>query len=427
MAFSQAVSGLNAAATNLDVIGNNIANSATYGFKSGTASFADMFAGSKVGLGVKVAGITQDFTDGTTTNTGRGLDVAISQNGFFRMVDSNGSVFYSRNGQFKLDENRNIVNMQGLQLTGYPATGTPPTVQQGANPAPITIPNTLMAAKSTTTASMQVNLNSTDKVPTKTPFNPSDADSYNKKGSVTVFDSQGNAHDMNIFYVKNAQSNTWEVHTQDASVASKNAVMNFSANGTLTSVNNYVAGTVPVDPADPDGPKIPVEGPANAQPQIQISTGTINGAVPANFSLSFLNSMQQNTGANNIVATNQNGYKPGDLVSYQINNDGTVVGNYSNEQQQVLGQIVLANFANNEGLASQGDNVWAATQSSGVALLGTAGEGNFGKLTNGALEASNVDLSKELVNMIVAQRNYQSNAQTIKTQDQILNTLVNLR
>ncbi|ENG7703804.1 MULTISPECIES: flagellar hook protein FlgE [Citrobacter] len=428
MAFSQAVSGLNAAATNLDVIGNNIANSATYGFKSGTASFADMFAGSKVGLGVKVAGITQDFTDGTTTNTGRGLDVAISQNGFFRMVDSNGSVFYSRNGQFKLDENRNIVNMQGLQLTGYPATGTPPTVQQGANPAPITIPNTLMAAKSTTTASMQVNLNSTDKLPTKTPFNPSDADSYNKKGSVTVFDSQGNAHDMNIFYVKTGP-NKWDVYTQDASVtgsvATKNAVMNFSANGTLTSVNNYVEE--PVDPLDPTGPKHLVEGPVNAQPQIQISTGTINGAVPANFSLSFLNSMQQNTGANNIVATSQNGYKPGDLVSYQINNDGTVVGNYSNEQQQVLGQIVLANFANNEGLASQGDNVWAATQASGVALLGTAGTGNFGKLTNGALEASNVDLSKELVNMIVAQRNYQSNAQTIKTQDQILNTLVNLR
>ena len=428
MAFSQAVSGLNAAATNLDVIGNNIANSATYGFKSGTASFADMFAGSKVGLGVKVAGITQDFTDGTTTNTGRGLDVAISQNGFFRMVDSNGSVFYSRNGQFKLDENRNIVNMQGLQLTGYPATGTPPTVQQGANPAPITIPNTLMAAKSTTTASMQVNLNSTDKLPTKTPFNPSDADSYNKKGSVTVFDSQGNAHDMNIFYVKTGP-NKWDVYTQDASVtgsvATKNAVMNFSANGTLTSVNNYVEE--PVDPLDPTGPKHLVEGPANAQPQIQISTGTINGAVPANFSLSFLNSMQQNTGANNIVATSQNGYKPGDLVSYQINDDGTVVGNYSNEQTQVLGQIVLANFANNEGLKSEGDNVWSATQSSGVALLGTAGSGNFGTLTNGALEASNVDLSKELVNMIVAQRNYQSNAQTIKTQDQILNTLVNLR
>lgn len=411
MAFSQAVSGLNAAATNLDVIGNNIANSATYGFKSGTASFADMFAGSKVGLGVKVAGITQDFTDGTTTNTGRGLDVAISQNGFFRMVDSNGSVFYSRNGQFKLDENRNIVNMQGLQLTGYPATGTPPTIQQGANPAPITIPNTLMAAKTTTTASMQINLNSTDKVPSKTPFNPNDADSYNKKGTVTVFDSQGNAHDMNIFYVKNAESNTWEIHTQDASTgeAAKSAgFMKFNNNGAFLGMSATATGT----PAGTD---------------ITITTGQINGATEASFSLSFLNSMQQNTGANNIVATNQNGYKPGDLVSYQINNDGTVVGNYSNEQQQVLGQIVLANFANNEGLASQGDNVWAATQASGVALLGTAGEGNFGKLTNGALEASNVDLSKELVNMIVAQRNYQSNAQTIKTQDQILNTLVNLR
>ncbi|WP_213132324.1 flagellar hook protein FlgE [Citrobacter sp. FP75] len=418
MAFSQAVSGLNAAATNLDVIGNNIANSATYGFKSGTASFADMFAGSKVGLGVKVAGITQDFTDGTTTNTGRGLDVAISQNGFFRMVDSNGSVFYSRNGQFKLDENRNIVNMQGLQLTGYPATGTPPTVQQGANPAPITIPNTLMAAKTTTTASMQINLNSTDKVPTKTPFSASDADTYNKKGTVTVFDSQGNAHDMNIFYVKNAQSNTWEVHTQDASTgdAAKSAgFMRFNENGVFLGMSATATEAVPTPPA----PAWPTN--------IAIQTGMINGADTANFSLSFLNSMQQNTGANNIVATNQNGYKPGDLVSYQINDDGTVVGNYSNEQKQILGQIVLANFANNEGLASQGDNVWAATQSSGVALLGTAGTGNFGTLTNGALEASNVDLSKELVNMIVAQRNYQSNAQTIKTQDQILNTLVNLR
>ncbi|EOT8212227.1 flagellar hook protein FlgE [Escherichia albertii] len=401
MAFSQAVSGLNAAATNLDVIGNNIANSATYGFKSGTASFADMFAGSKVGLGVKVAGITQDFTDGTTTNTGRGLDVAISQNGFFRLVDSNGSVFYSRNGQFKLDENRNLVNMQGLQLTGYPATGTPPTIQQGANPTNISIPNTLMAAKNTTTASMQINLNSNDPLPTVKTFDVTNADSYNKKGSVTVFDSQGNAHDMSIYFVKTGDNN-WDVYTQDSSDTASKAdlatTLEFNANGVL------VKGEI-----------------AN------IKTGAINGADPAIFSLSFLNSMQQNTGANNIVATTQNGYKPGDLVSYQINDDGAVVGNYSNEQTQLLGQIVLANFANNEGLASEGDNVWSATQSSGVALLGTAGTGNFGALTNGALEASNVDLSKELVNMIVAQRNYQSNAQTIKTQDQILNTLVNLR
>ncbi|WFZ86540.1 flagellar hook protein FlgE [Citrobacter freundii] len=404
MAFSQAVSGLNAAATNLDVIGNNIANSATYGFKSGTASFADMFAGSKVGLGVKVAGITQDFTDGTTTNTGRGLDVAISQNGFFRMVDSNGSVFFSRNGQFKLDQNRNIVNMQGLQLTGYPATGTPPTVQQGANPGPITVPNTLMAAQATSKASMQINLNSSDKIiPTTTKFDPKDADSYNKKGPVTVFDSLGNAHEVNAYFVKQP-NNKWAVYTIDSSDP---------------------AAAVPTTPTSTL--EFNTSGALIGEGAFDITTSALNGAPAITFAMSFQNSMQQNTGANNIVATNQDGYKPGDLVSYQINNDGTVVGNYSNEQKQVLGQIVLANFANNEGLASQGDNVWAATQASGVALLGTAGTGNFGKLTNGALEASNVDLSKELVNMIVAQRNYQSNAQTIKTQDQILNTLVNLR
>ncbi|WP_279044542.1 flagellar hook protein FlgE [Cedecea davisae] len=403
MAFSQAVSGLNAAATNLDVIGNNIANSATYGFKSGTASFADMFAGSKVGLGVKVVGVTQNFNSGTPTNTGRGLDVAINQNGFFRMVDSAGSVLYSRNGQFTLDPSRNLVNMQGLSLTGYPAVGSPPTIQQGASPVALSVPNTLMPAKITTTATMQVNLNSTDKAPTVA-FNPANQDSFNKSGPLTVYDSQGNAHNMNAYFVKDsANPNTWKVYTVDSSVAGGTptlaTTMVFDNNGNLTS-----------------------GGVANG-----IVTGTINGATPATFSIDFKNSMQQNTGATTIVGTTQNGYKPGELISYSINNDGTIVGNYSNEQNQLLGQIALANFANPEGLTPQGDNVWAATNSSGVALLGTAGTGNFGTLTSGALESSNVDLSKELVNMIVAQRNYQSNAQTIKTQDQILNTLVNLR
>lgn len=423
MAFSQAVSGLNAAATNLDVIGNNIANSATYGFKSGSASFADMFAGSKVGLGVKVAGITQDFTDGTTTSTGRALDVAISQNGFFRLVDNNGAVYYSRNGQFSLDENRNLVNSQGLNLTGYPANGTPPTIQQGANPVALSIPNTLMSAKASTTGTMQMNLNSTDNAITKT-FNPSDPDTYNKKGTVTVYDSLGNSHDLNVYYVK-TEANKWDVYTQDTSVTGtagnpvRAAQMEFSSSGTLTSVSNYIPDTV-------DPTKL-VVGPVNPTLGIDIKVASLNGSVGGTFNLSFLNSMQQNTGSSDVVATTQNGYAPGSLVSYQVNDDGSVVGNYSNRQSQLLGQIVLANFSNTGGLQSEGDNVWSATQSSGVALLGTAGTGNFGSLTNGALEASNVDLSKELVNMIVAQRNYQSNAQTIKTQDQILNTLVNLR
>lgn len=134
--------------------------------------------------------------------------------------------------------------------------------------------------------------------------------------------------------------------------------------------------------------------------------------------------MQQNTGDNTVLGVSQNGYKPDNMVSYHINNDGTLVGQYSNEQSQLLGQVVLTNFANPGGLESKGDNVWSETLSSGISLLGTAGSGNFGLLTSGALEASNVDLSKELVNMIVAQRNYQPNAQTINIQDQILNSLV---
>ncbi|MEM6051143.1 flagellar hook protein FlgE [Erwinia sp. P7711] len=402
MAFSQAVSGLNAASSNLDVIGNNIANSATVGFKSATVSFADMFAGSKVGLGVKVAAVTQDFNDGTTTSTSRGLDVAISQSGFFRMADTSGAVYYSRNGQFTLDANRNIVNANGLQLTGYPATGTPPTVQTGANPVALSVPTTAMSARATGSAAIVANLNSTDAVITKTPLDINDTDTYSSKASMTTYDSLGNEHNLNLYFSKTANG-TWSVNVKDGSAADPTAdvgsfTMTFDQNGQMTSTAE--------------------------QP---VTLTSLNGSAPTSFNISMLNSQQQNTGTSTFGNPTQDGYKPGELTSYQINNDGTLVGNYSNEKTQVLGQIALANFANPEGLKSEGNNVWSATGSSGQALVGLAGTGNLGTLTAGALESSNVDLSKELVNMIVAQRNYQSNAQTIKTQDQILNTLVNLR
>ncbi|MEM6159709.1 flagellar hook protein FlgE [Erwinia sp. P6884] len=402
MGFSQAVSGLNAASSNLDVIGNNISNSATVGFKSATVSFADMFAGSKVGLGVKVAAVTQDFNDGTTTSTSRGLDVAISQSGFFRMADPNGAVYYSRNGQFTLDSDRNIVNADGLQLTGYPATGTPPTVQTGANPVGLSVPTTAMPAKSTSAASLIANLNSTDDVPATTPLDINDTSSYNKKASMTTYDSLGNEHNLNLYFTKTAD-NTWAVDVKDGSAADPTATvgtfnMAFNSSGQLTST-----------------------------PTQAVTLAGLNGSAPTNFTLNMAGSQQQNTGTTTFGNPSQDGYKPGELTSYQINNDGTVVGNYSNEKTQTLGQIALANFANPEGLKSEGNNVWSSTASSGQALVGLAGTGNLGSLTAGALESSNVDLSKELVNMIVAQRNYQSNAQTIKTQDQILNTLVNLR
>jgi flagellar hook protein FlgE len=397
MAFSQAVSGLNAAATNLDVIGNNIANSATAGFKSGSVSFADMFAGSQVGLGVKVSGITQNFKGGTTTGTSRALDVAINGNGFFRMQDKDGGIFYTRNGQFKLDENRNLTNMQGLQLTGYPAAGTPPTIQQGANPVPLSIPEGMMNAKASTSGEMVANLKSTHKVPENKTFDPAKQDSYNYVNTITAYDSLGNAHNINAYFVK-TDDNKWQVYTQDGSAAAVSAgTMEFNTSGNLVSVNGQAGEfsmTIPMSAKD--------------------------GAPAQNFTLSFAGSMQQNVGSDSVSKVAQDGYAAGEYTNFQINDDGTVVGIYSNQQTQVLGQIVMANFSNPEGLASQGDNVWQETGASGQPRVGLSGGG-------GALESSNVDLSQELVNMIVAQRNYQSNAQTIKTQDSILQTLVSLR
>ncbi|MEJ5062887.1 flagellar hook protein FlgE [Erwinia sp. MYb375] len=402
MGFSQAVSGLNAASSNLDVIGNNISNSATAGFKSSTVAFADMFAGSKVGLGTKVAAVVQDFNDGTTTTTSRGLDVAISQQGFFRMADTSGAVYYSRNGQFTLDADRNIVNMQGLQLTGYPATGTPPTIQTGANPVGLSVPTTAMSAKATTGVTMTANLNSTDSVKALADLDITDSTTYNAKSSMTTFDSLGNSHIVNLYFNKTSNNN-WTVTPVDSSTGTTgtSTPLVFDTSGNLTTPASGMVG---------------------------FTMGALNGSAgPTNLTVDITGSLQQNNGTSTFGNPVQDGYKPGELTSYQINDDGTLVGTYSNEETQVLGQIVLANFANPEGLKSEGNNVWSATSSSGQALTGIAGTGNLGTLTAGALESSNVDLSKELVNMIVAQRNYQSNAQTIKTQDQILNTLVNLR
>ena len=418
MSFSQAVSGLGAASSNLDVIGNNIANSATAGFKSSTIAFADMFAGSNVGLGTKVAAVIQNFNDGATTTTSRGLDVALSGNGFFRMTDSSGGVFYSRNGQLTLDANRNLVNTQGLNVTGYPASGSPATIQAGANPVALTIPTTQMSARATTTAGLVANLNSTDTTPTVTTFSTANADSYNKKTTATVFDSQGNDHALDMYFVKDTASNSWTVHTIDGNTGTSagDFRMAFDTSGKLTSVSKLDA-TGAVVSTTTDGTV-----------GLTLNVGGANGAVanqPIN--LSMLGSLQQNTGATTFGSPTQDGYAPGDLTSYAINDDGTITGSYSNQKTQLLGQIVLSSFSNPEGLESKGDNVWQASSASGQAAIGLANTGTFGSLTSGALESSNVDMSKELVNMIVAQRNYQANAQTIKTQDQILNTLVNLR
>lgn len=411
MAFFQAISGLNAASSHLDVIGNNIANSGTFGFKSGSATFADMMAGSGAGLGVKLAGIGQNFNDGIVTGTGKPTDLAISGNGFFRMEHSNGNVFYSRNGQLTKDTAGYLTNVQGLRLSGYPATeiNGVMTLQKGAAPTAIKIPAEMMNAKATDKIALSVNLNSSETAIDNSaiPFSTANTDSYNYSTPMTTYDSLGNKRDLQAYFARRpataASSETkWNVYVVDpaSSAAPTASELYFNQQGRLVS-------------GKPSSMDFTLEG--------------NNGSATNQININFANTVQQRVNASNVNSCTPNGYLAGQFNSFAIEPDGSIVAKYSNSEKQILGQVVLANFANPNGLESKGENVWSETGVSGGPLIGSAGTGSLGSLTSSALEASNVDMGKELVTMIVAQRNYQSNAQTIKTQDQMLQTLVSLR
>ncbi|WP_272689502.1 flagellar hook protein FlgE [Providencia sp. PROV033] len=422
MSFSQAVSGLNAASAGLDSIGNNIANSATNGFKGATTSFADMFAGSGVGLGVNVAAVTQNFKNGPITRTDRATDVAISGNGFFRVQDKNGDVYYSRDGQFLRDKSGNLVNNQGMVVTGYPASVDEKgniTVQSGGVPAGMNIPTDMMNAKQSDLAKLTINLNSEDKVKDK-PFDPNKPDdiaTYNFSTTMTAYDSQGNTHEISVYFVKDAD-NKWSAYAKASSEtkAEKLGELEFDGNGKLMTE------------------KV-VKGPNSGAPDTTVQLPTtfafpfkgLNGANDGTLQVDLGKTRQQKVSKSSVSAIDVNGYPAGEYTTFKIEDNGLIVANYSNQQKRVVGQIALSAFANPNGLVSQGGNVWAASNASGNPMDGVPGVGQFGKLTSGALESSNVDMSQELISMIVMQRNYQSNAQTIKTQDQMLQTLVNLR
>ena len=406
MSFSQAVSGLNAASAGLDSIGNNIANSATNGFKGATTSFADMFAGSGVGLGVNVAAVTQNFKDGPITRTDRATDVAISGSGFFRVQDKNGDIFYSRDGQFQRDKSGNLVNNQGMVVTGYPASIDEKgnvTIQSGGVPAGLNIPTDMMDAQASVLAKLTINLNSDDKIKDKAfdVKNPDDNASYNFSTTMTAYDSQGNTHEISVYFVKTVD-NKWTAYAKDANdkEAKKIGDMEFDGNGKLKDSANAIF----------DFPYTGLNGANNGTLQIDLGK-----------------TRQQKVSESSVSAIDVDGYPAGEYTTFKIEDNGMLVANYSNQQKRIVGQIALSAFANPNGLVSQGGNVWASSNASGNPMDGVPGVGQFGKLTSGALESSNVDMSQELISMIVMQRNYQSNAQTIKTQDQMLQTLVNLR
>jgi flagellar hook protein FlgE len=405
MGFQQGLSGLNAAARNLDVIGNNVANTNTVGFKSSRAEFADAYAtslsggsGGQAGIGVSVADLSQQFTQGDVTTTSNSLDIAINGGGFYRLSDG-GSISYSRNGQFKLDKDGFIVNAQGMKLTGFPA-GPNGTVSAGV-PQDLQLETADIAPAASTSGTIGVGLDARV-APATVPFDIADGDSYAGATSIGVFDSLGREHPLGLYFRKTAD-NAWEVHgTADGvSLGAPLGNLNFNTDGTL----NAATSTLPMNVS------MPVGADAGGTQVVALSMADVT-----QFGSDFTVSQLQ-----------QDGFAAGRLAGFSVGADGTILSRYTNGVTEARGKIALANFANPQGLQSQGANQWAETADSGAPLIGAPGSGTLGILQSGALESSNVDLTAELVNMIMAQRVYQANAQTIKTNDQLLQTIVNLR
>lgn len=517
--FQQGLSGLNAASKSLDVIGNNIANASTVGFKASQAQFADLYAnslngvsGNNAGIGVSVSKLAQQFTQGNIESSSNPLDVAINGGGFFRLV-VNGAVEYSRNGQFHEDKTNTLVNAQGAVLTGFLADKAG-VIQYGA-PVPLTLDKSDLKPVETTTAKFKMNLSSAEKVPAKTPFDANDPTTYNTRTDTTVFDSLGTAHNMTTYYVK-TDANTWDVYsaadgkevvaagvaaslstdqaTIDARTAYNDAVrttppvasdiataaFNYAtaAYGAMTaaaqvppasasqdqldaltaaytaldpSATGQITGMSPDDinaklaaaltvPAVKSGTLVFTKSgaldpeamaqlptPQTLPFQITLPIFPDTGAQqPMTIAASF-DDITQYGSATNPLPAEQNGYSAGAWQRYSIDENGMIQGQYSNGQSRSMGQIALANFASVDGLTPLGSNAWAESSASGQPVIGVPNAGAMGQLRSSAVETSNTDLTAELVNMITAQRVYQANAQTIKTEDSILQTLVNLR
>ncbi len=401
MSFEQGLSGLNAAAKNLDVIGNNVANANTVGFKNSSAIFGDVFAASlgggsstQVGIGTQLSTVGQEFTQGNITATNNPLDVAINGKGFFRM-EQNGLVSFSRSGQFQLDKSGYVVNSSGARLTGFQAINGDivPGVLGDLKMTTTDLPPT-----ATSSLTVGANLSSSDGILPLAGFLATDPTTYNYSTATSVIDSLGQSHTMTLYFNKTA-ANTWGVNTYVDAAASNGAgvtVLSFNGNGTLAGSTNLAK-----------------------------SAALTNGAAALAITMDYAG-MTQFGSAFGVNTLDQSGFASGQLSGFSIGSDGVVLGRYSNGQSQKLGQVALANFTNPQGLQPLGNGQWSETPTSGSPLVGAPGTASLGALQSSALEDSNVDLTAELVNMITAQRVYQANAQSIKTQDAVLQTLVNM-
>jgi flagellar hook protein FlgE len=434
MSFQQGLSGLNVSAKNLDVIGNNVANASTVGFKASQAQFADVFAASlsgagtnAIGIGSKLAAVAQQFTQGNISTTNNPLDVAINGAGLFRM-SNNGAISYTRNGQFQLNKDGFLVGNTGLHLTGYQVkngtlTGELSDLQlDTADLSPKVSANMAITAnldsrKTAPTAPFLTPL--TAVVPATTPptYVPPDPSQYNDSTSITVYDTLGNSHVASLYFVKDATTtNTWAVKMiLDGGQFTTGGVMDMGS-VTFSNTGQLVSTTL----QDP----IKSLGVTTAVPCAWDATVDWDTTQGISLDMAKLTQYGSNFGVTSLV---QDGYAAGRLSGFNIDPEGLIQGRYTNGKTKTMGQIATASFTNNQGLRNIGNNQWIESPESGQPIVGKPGSGNMGVLQSASVEDSNVDLTQELVTMITAQRVYQANAQTIKTQDQVLQTLVNLR
>lgn len=398
------VSGLRSHQVMMDVIGNNIANVNTIGFKSANVTFADILsqtitgasapqAGAgginalQVGLGVKLASITDLHTQGTLMATGRTTDLAIQGDGFFIVNDGTRNL-YTRAGNFTLDAGGNLVN----SATGYIVQGwladTSGNIDTNTTVTGVSIPaaTTTMSPLATSNTSWSGNLDAGASV----------GDSV--VTTITVYDSQGGTHQLEVTFT-NAGANTWTWASEVDGNADETGTIDFNPDGSYLSNTPDTDGLIDYTPA---------------------------GASPISITPDF-SGLTQYSSSNSAQASDQDGYASGTLRAISISSRGEINGVFSNGLSRLLGQVALANFNNASGLLKEGDNFYVPSANSGTALAGTAGSSSRGIVTAGALEMSNVDLAKEFTNMIITQRGFQANARTITAADDMLQELVNLK
>ncbi|UCE77146.1 MAG: flagellar hook protein FlgE [Gammaproteobacteria bacterium] len=405
MPFRTALSGLNASSAELRVIGNNVANASTTGFKESRAEFADIFATSNLGVtanaigtGVRVSSVSQQFTQGNVEFTDNNLDLAINGQGFF-MLNDNGVNVYSRAGQFGVDRDGYVVNNQQQQLTIFQS-------DQNGNitgaTGPLQLDRSDIAPQASTQIGVGANLDASLSAPATAPLDPTDATSYNNSTSLTVYDSLGSPHLATLYFVKSATPNQWDAHLYvDGNPQGGANTIEFTSSGgidTTTFPGTYTIGG--------------------------INPGT--GAATMSLDLDFTGTTQYGSPFN-VSQLAQDGFATGRLSGIDISEAGVITSRFTNGQSRTLGQIAVATFNNSQGLRQLGDTSWAETFDSGAPLVGAPGAGAAGLIESGALEGSNVDLTEQLVGMITAQRNFQANAQVITTADTITQTIINIR